>query len=581
MLRVSQPSMMYSESSCNVAKSRLLIRSVVFAFLALTSFVSSAQEIERVAVFEQWPGVSQLITYRDRIWFVNSKPFEDSNVADIYSYSVEDGSLRYERGLFSQDVGRPVIYDGLLHWPFEDPRRSAGSGEYVVTDGTNWQWQVMQSGSVMHVHAMNVCDGDLVATTGAWTGQFHRLSKNKTEEVTESSGEEPDDQSDQPSNNYTWEVKYDYPAAKDSFSRLVSVSQFGDSCIVGASARRKDEAKLFTIDGGKRTAINGWPSSDRVDTLEQHQGNLFAFADTGSTRQLMRYDGSVVHQVALPSNHHPRALHSDGNNLWLATHQQGEPQPGALWKYDNAGDFERIEEFAGVPNGLGSYKGVVAVGTYAASGGALWLYKHEALHQSPIEPDDSSAAISSDPLHELDSDLVDSLYAELLAVITDPNSTVERARVLRRSLGRHPLIKAPEFGAAVTRLLSTPLEGAPIPMFTGRSISYEGLIHWYLMTTLAINGHGYIDPAVINSEKELDVPDSMKVFSPSIAAIVASGWLKQSDDATLSALMTRLNSETDPLWVRADVIAALSAITDQRFGYAVTKWNDWWEKLKG
>ena len=109
----------------------------------------------------------------------------------------------------------------------------------------------------MHVHAMNVCDGDLVATTGAWTGQFHRLSKNKTEEATESSGEESDDQSDQPSSNYTWEVQYDYPAAKDSFSRLVSVSQFGDSCIVGASARRKDEAKLFTIDGGKRTAING------------------------------------------------------------------------------------------------------------------------------------------------------------------------------------------------------------------------------------------------------------------------------------------------------------------------------------
>jgi len=147
-------------------------RFICFLWL-LVPIHASAEQASRVAQLTNWPGVSQLITYNDRIWFVNSQPYKDTNVADIYSYSPSDGKLKYERSLFSQDVGNPVVYKGLLHWPFEDPRRSAGTGEYVVTDGNQWQWHYMESGSVMHVHAMDVCNDQLVAVTGSWTGQLH------------------------------------------------------------------------------------------------------------------------------------------------------------------------------------------------------------------------------------------------------------------------------------------------------------------------------------------------------------------------------------------------------------------------
>jgi len=584
--------MVYSTLSLNTQRPGNSLTTAFIAVVVLLSTEASAQQLERVAVFKEWPGVSQLITYRDRIWFVNSQPYQDSNVADVYSYSIEDDSVRYERGLFSQDIGDPVIFEGLLYWPFEDPRRSAGSGEYAITDGENWQWQAMPSGSVMHVHAMNVCGGDLVATTGSWTGQLHRLSdKDAGDESGEPDGSQPYDQQ--------WQVQYDYPAANDSFSRLVSVSQFGESCLVGASARRKDEAKLFSIQGGKRSAVKGWPSSDRVDTLEQHQGRLFAFADTGGVRQLLSYDGRQVHEMVLPTGHRPRAIHSDGNSLWLATHHRdGNSQPGALWKYDDDdGEFERVLQLAEVPTALGSHNGVVAIGTYAASGGALWLYRENLAQQIQVAIDDSHELLASNSQSrepdsvefghavpgsgELQTELVDTLYDELLEIITNPQNMEDRARVLRRSLGRHPLLKVPEFGAALTRLLSTPIDGAPVTMFTGRTISHNDLIHWYLMTTLAINGHGYIDPAVINSREELNVPESAKVFNPSIAAIVASGWLQQRDRATLAALMIRLNNETDPLWVKADVIAALTALTDNRFGYDIGKWNIWWNEYQG
>ena len=135
-------------------KSGYTARLLIFLWLVVPNLVV-AESMERVAELKNWPGISQLISYNDRIWFVNSQPYKDTNVADIYSYSPANKMVSYERSLFSQDVGNPVVYQGLLHWPFEDPRRSAGTGEYAVTDGNRWQWQYMQSGSVMHVHAMD------------------------------------------------------------------------------------------------------------------------------------------------------------------------------------------------------------------------------------------------------------------------------------------------------------------------------------------------------------------------------------------------------------------------------------------
>lgn len=531
---------------------KLLSGLIILTIFAATN--GATQELERVARFEQWPGVSQVIAYRDRIWLVNSEPFRDNNAADVYSYSIKDKSLRYERSLFSQDVGVPVVFNGLLHWPFEDPRRSAGSGEYAVTDGTNWQWQAMRSGSVMHVHAMNVCDGELVAATGSWTGQLHRQEENND-----------------------WEVQYDYPAAESSFSRIVSVIQLNDDCIVGASARRKNEAKLFTLKGDKPEPIDGWPISDRVDNLTKHQQSIFAFADSGNNRRLIRYDGVQTHEVVLPDNQRPRAMHSDGNSFWLVTHDSNsDTKRGNLWKYSGNNEFEAVLHFPDVPISITSLGESVVIGTYAKSGGALLVVNN--VGQSPrTEPKTTELKLESEP-QDLDPALTETLYQEIQKIIKDPQSTDNYARALRRNLGRHPAIKTPEFGAALTRVLGESIEGPPTTMFTGQSIKHQDLVRWFLITTLAINGNGRVDPDWISLETELQVPDSSKVFDPSIASIVASGWLKQNDKQTLRALITRLNRTSDPLWVKADVIGALTAITNQRFAYDVSAWNLWWSR---
>ena len=87
-----------------------------------------------------WSGVSGLIGYGERLWLVNSVKFVNHNSADIYSYDPATGKTQYERHLFSQDAGDPVVAEGLLYWPFEDPRSSLGRGEFMVTDGETWRW---------------------------------------------------------------------------------------------------------------------------------------------------------------------------------------------------------------------------------------------------------------------------------------------------------------------------------------------------------------------------------------------------------------------------------------------------------
>ena len=538
---------------CSLPITRRRLAGLIVGLAVIFSGHSWAQQLERVAVLEQWPGISQMIAYRDRIWLVNSEPFKDNNSADVYSYSIQDKSLRYERSLFSQDVGAPVVFNDLLHWPFEDPRRSAGSGEYAVTDGSNWRWQSMRSGSVMHVHAMNVCDDELVAATGSWTGQLHRQ---------------------QSQNN--WQVQYDYPAAKSSFSRIVSVIQLNDDCIIGTSAKRKKEAKLFTLKADIPIPVPGWPESDRVDNLTRHQQSIFAFADTGSERQLLRYDGVRTHKVAIPNNHRPRALHSNGDTLWLLTHNPNNKDgAGFLWQYNNDDDLKNLQQFSAMPISLTSLNGFIAIGTYKNSGAELLLYN---TNVKSSRDQQSTTVLTPTSSQQLSTALVESLYIEIRDIVSDPQSTQNYARALRRNLSRHPQLETPEFGVALTRVLEKPVEGAPTTMFTGQSISRNDLTRWYLITALAVNGNGRIEPDWINPNTELVVPDSAKVFDPSIASIVASGWLKQGDKETLQALITRLNKKSDPLWVKADVVGALTAISDQRFAYDIAAWNRWWDQ---
>ncbi|MGI9371498.1 MAG: hypothetical protein ACR2OJ_03305 [Hyphomicrobiales bacterium] len=83
-------------------------------------------ELSILARVGPWPVTSRLIGYDGKVWFANSVKGRNHNSADIWSLDPETAELRYERHLFSQDAGVPLVHRDLLYWPYEDGRYSFG-----------------------------------------------------------------------------------------------------------------------------------------------------------------------------------------------------------------------------------------------------------------------------------------------------------------------------------------------------------------------------------------------------------------------------------------------------------------------
>ncbi len=524
-----------------------------FLFL-FTLFATAAQgnvTPKAIHTLHHWPAISNVIEYQERIWFVNSSPYKDTNVADIYSYHPASGVTQFERSLFSQDAGTPVVHNGLLYWPLEDPRRSAGVGEYVVTDGRTWSWRVMESGKAMHVHALESCGDRLIAVTGSWTGQF--LSRDNATDK--------------------WQLEYDYPAGSAAFSRLVDAEYFNSTCYLAGSANNDPSARLLQIVDGKAEAIAGWPKSDRVDGLTAHGAKLYAWVDTGSTRTLQAFNGTAVETVQVKENHRIRDLHSTGPVLFMIT---SSGKSGALWSLNQSNSFELVSELPFIPLSITSTeKHGVFIGSYHRKGPTLW--------QIDL-PDTGTSTHSTATIDPLDRALpamtesqIEAIYSKLKNIITDPSNGENKANKLRAELARPEELAHPAFAAILTRLLEVPLPDATVTLFTNHQAPWKQLVHWYLLGNMAINGQGSIDPAMLTTPWTGQATQSNKYFDPTVMAIVATGWLKQNNQSTVTALITRLTTGDDPLWLQSDITGALTAITDQRFGLDIPAWQRWFQ----
>ena len=133
---------------------------------AFQASAQSAAEVELLPVVARvgpWPVASRLIRYGGRIWLANSVKGVNHNSADLYSYDPVSGRLRYERHLYSQDAGYPLVFGGLLYWPFEDSRYSLGWGHFMATNGRRWRLGTIPSARSFHVHALTIFEGALLA----------------------------------------------------------------------------------------------------------------------------------------------------------------------------------------------------------------------------------------------------------------------------------------------------------------------------------------------------------------------------------------------------------------------------------
>jgi len=222
-----------------------------------------------------WSGVSELIGYRGRIWFVNSVKFLDHNSADIYSYDPINGKTRYERHLFSQDAGEPVVAGGLLYWPFEDSRFSTGHGEYMVTNDRDWEWRILPNGEVFHVHAIVEHQGALFAATSAWRAGLQRSHDG----------------------GMTWRVVYDHPTPPRSVTRITTLATLGNTLYAGLTDYRSQGSKLLKWDAGTLRPVIAWPDGTMVTLLTAYSKCIYGVNSTSEGSAVWRTDGKTARRI--------------------------------------------------------------------------------------------------------------------------------------------------------------------------------------------------------------------------------------------------------------------------------------------
>lgn len=494
-----------------------------------------------------WSGISGLIGYGARLWFVNSVKFVDHNSADVYSYDPRTGDTRYERHLFSQDAGEPVVAGGLLYWPFEDARFSTGHGEYLVTNGAEWGWRVLPEGQVFHIHAMAASGGALFAATSAWRAGLQRSDDAGAH----------------------WRIEYDHPTPPGLVSRLTALAVLDGTLYAGLTAYAEPGAKLLEMSTGTFWPVRGWPPGVAADALVSYGGRLYAVNHTGNGSSVWRTDGTTVERIQGLDGQPVRALAAGPGDLWAVSGGRGG---GALWRSHDGLSWTTEHSFRDAePLDVAVYGGRVYVGT-AGPGerGTLW---------GPPAPAPVEAPLEAHPLPPAPHRLA---HAQLAAALTALDRTLREAAGyadhgagLRVAVEPLALSGLPAAGPELARRLSGSFPDLRIRLFGGAlTAPAAALARWYLLWALALAGAGRVPLELLSASWTAPPNSAEKYLEP--APAWAAAQVGQTDAATLFALVERLGGARQPSWLDGDLVGALTVLTGERFAYDRAAWRRWW-----
>jgi hypothetical protein len=523
-------------------------------WLGLASAPAPAGELVLLAQPGPWPHVATLIGYGGRLWFVNSRKFVNHNTADVYSYDPLTGGVRFERALFSQDAGDPVVAGGLLYWPFEDARFSMRHGEFMVTDGERWQWRILPGGDMFHVHAMVQHDGAIYAATSAWRGGLQRSTDGGA----------------------TWQVLYDHPTPPGEVTRITALEILDDTLYAGLTTERDDDVTLLRREGTNVVPVPGWPKGQSTTGLAVYRGWLYALGDTGNGRSVWRTDGRTVERIHGFDGIAVRAFAGGPDALWAVS---ATGAGGALWRSADGIAFNEIQRFSdAAPVALAVYADDVYVGTEGPGGrGALWGPAAPA----SVEPSVARAPLPAWP-EPPDPAAFDAGAAALDRALIDPATYTGSRGRLAELVAALAGYRTPAAGSALSRRLDAAVPDVRANLFGGnRNIPAVKVARWDLLWAIARTGHGRVPPELLALPWQAPANRAEKYFETAAGAAWAVAELGQKDAATLAALIARLDRPGDPDWLVGDIVGALSALTGERFGHDVAAWQAWWKRRGG
>lgn len=521
---------------------------VLLVFVPCTGVRAEALPV--LAEIGPWPTVSNLIAFKGRIWFVNSVRYADYNSADVYSYDLRSGEVRFERSLFSQDAGRPAIHRGLLYWPYEDPISNQGWGEITATDGENWRLFVVRSDvPSFHIHALASARDRLFASSSAWVAGI---------DVSEDGG-------------LTWRRIHSRQSPNGGIARVLDLVSDGRIVYGPAlqwTAAGAPERTLLRADRDNVSEVAGWPS-DAVSSLAVFRNRLYATVGG----EVWRAAQQSSERVSAEGGRRFARLAADGTALYgLIEEKEG----AEILKSADGRHWSHLATLSdGDAEDMLVHNGAVFVGGHGSNGrGILWgprevmadppsleASRWPEWNESPVRVDWNAAAVILD---------------EALRI---PVNYENHGRALRDIVS--PWLNADPPDDFFARRLGGPFPPGEVEIFGGqRSVARAEIGRWVLLWAMAVSRTGRV-PVSLFTVPWSEAPNRpQKWFHPTPMALHAAQWLSQSDRTSLDALVTRLDQPSDPDWLRHEVMTTLATLTGQPLPWKPEAWRAWWARVR-
>ncbi len=537
-----------------IAMYRIIVCLFMIAAAGLSGYAANASELAVLARPGPWPVADRLIAYQGRIWFSASVKGVNHNSADIWSFDPAVAELNFERYLFSQDAGKPVMHQGFLYWPHEDMRIGLATGVVSVTNGRDWRDLHMPiDDTMMHTHAVTEWQGQLVAALAGWNGALLASSDA----------------------GISWQVLANDPPRTGSFHRYNDVTALDGRLLI--RHWELDGLSLAEYRDGQVVDVEGWPQKRDFSEFTRFNNALYAIVDReDGSGELWRIGSGPPEPVTTaPGTLDLRALASDGRSLWLVSRTG---KGGQVWSSPDGKTFAPGAAFSGgIPHSAATLSaGEIYVGGSGQDGRAIiWGPSRT----STVKPDSQRIPL---PEQAGSSNRPFDLQAErdrLLEALRTLENYDRHGRGLLDTI--RSILSANPPDGFFTSMLEAPVPDEEIEMFGGQfSVPAGDIATWQLYAAIGLNGEKTVPLTLLQNRWTHQPNGPQKWMDPLLIGLHAIQRTGQNDRATLDALVQRLDEAGDPDWLRSQVTGTLVAITGQRFAYDIAAWKSWWRSAK-
>lgn len=505
----------------------------------------SAQKIEpiQLSVIAQvgpWPVASRLIGYRGRLWFANSVKGRNHNSADIWSLDPANGNKRYERHLFSQDAGLPLVSKGLLYWPFEDALLSFGNGVVEVTDGETWQPLVIPNAPIYHTSQLLEWQDGLLAITG---------TRNAGMQFSKDAGR-------------SWEELYIHPTPSTHVSRLKEMLVFDGQTY--ASLKDAKVKRLTRWTGAGFETVKSWPPNRYFNGLTVHKDALFGLVGRGGEREIWKFDGSRSVRVGFKGPF--TDLTSDGEQLWMVA------RDGRLWSSARGEEWTRHGDLKnGRPVSIQSVsKGIYVAGAGDDGRGIVWGTRGHSI----ADGTKVAGLISQRPTKPATINW-QAAGRKIDRLLSDPSTYGSSRTGQLRTVVSQAVAQGAPSGFFAKRL-KTKIPPVKISAFGGNmELKAQDIAHSILLSAMETAGYPNVPVKYLLDPWDSEPNSYEKYFELELSALRAVAGSGQNDGPTIDALLARFDFSNDPPWLKSQIIGTLTAVSGEHFGYDIAAWEKW------